>query len=121
MSDDIAIGTTLYVFDHNRRRYDSDQRIIYREHFYAVTIVGETRKSWIAGEGYAEEKISKADLTINRSPYGRLRAYTARAMEEDIWLHENRNRITENVRGSDYGTLRAIDDLIAARLKEGVA
>jgi len=46
----LKVGDTVWVFDINRRVYDGNglgAKIIYREHFRPVHIIGETSRSWI--------------------------------------------------------------------------
>ena len=111
----IAVGTTLYVFDHNRRKWDAERRIIYREHFEPRVVVGETRQSWLIGEGWRQSKVNKKTMLIANPPMGFLRAYTAAGMEEDVWAHDNRYRIVRAVESADVATLRAVDAILTSR------
>src|SRR5690348_13336803 len=49
----LAVGSTIWVFDCNRRVYAKDGRggPIYREHWRPVKIASETSRSWITDWG----------------------------------------------------------------------
>lgn len=58
----LKVGDTVWVFDMNRRVYEGNglsARIIYREHFRPLQIVGETSRSWVLRN---ERKVSKKSL-----------------------------------------------------------
>lgn len=116
MTDEIRIGTTLYRFDQNRRRYRRDASgrpsgpPIYAEHFERGEVVGETRASWICRVGGgAECKVNKKTMLESAAPYGVYRWYTEQAREDDIWIKENRHALAERVRSiRDVDLLRGI-------------
>lgn len=62
-TSEIAVGSTVYVFDVNRRVYDRSSGAtsapIYREHFKPETVTGETSRSWVVGRTWSAKKIDK--------------------------------------------------------------
>jgi len=68
----LAVGSTLWIFDENRRVYPKEKLPngqmcsfgpIWREHWQATVITGETRVSWLVrGPNSRAGKISKRDL-----------------------------------------------------------
>lgn len=112
---EITIGTVLYVFDENYRRYKLDENgrsiggPIYREHFRPVTVTGETRLSWITND--REVKIKKATM-LSRTWNGFMRAFDREEMENDIWAHETRPKIIKTVTRCDAILLRKISNFI---------
>ena len=96
---DIKIGDTVFMFDINRRKYGPDRSgPVYREHFYPVTVTGETSRSWIVGPNYAPIKVSK------KNPWAVLA--TTEMVEEAVWVETNRYKIERAV-----GALRDADKL----------
>jgi hypothetical protein len=115
MSEPLHIGDTLYWFDDRRRVYDREKRggPIYREHFVAYTITGETSRSWLLSEGYSQRKASKKDLSsAGDQEYGNRGFFTAEQMEDDIWTYSHAYKISEIVRRASAVQLRKIAEII---------
>ena len=109
---DLAVGSTVYVFDENRRVYTKPAdggwgEIIYREHFRPRKIVGETSRSWVL-EGYDEAKVNKKTLA---GVY-----VDDEAVDRACWIHDNAHKISYQVgnltKQGDYDKLRAIAEII---------
>jgi hypothetical protein len=98
----------IWMFNENNRVYTKSSnnisgRIIYRFHWRKVTVVGETRVSWIV------------------SPYGtkipkkgcRGVLFSQEDVDRDVWMHVNKHKISEKVRNcQDYNLLKKISELI---------
>ena len=121
----MKIGDPVWLFDDNRRVYPEGGRTfggggpIYREHFVEMVISGETAKSWIVSRGRCEHgkipKIGDGDTRAMKNGAWRSTIYLSRvAVEDDIYCHDNRVRIADDVRRADAATLRAIDALLKA-------
>lgn len=80
--------------------------------FRAIT--GETKLSWIVGEGWSEEKANKKTLLTAADRQGRkTRYYTAQQRDDKMWVDANRHRIESKVCGcSDRATLEKIEELL---------
>ena len=105
---DLAIGSTVYVFDGNYREYDRNSPDwpgpIYRKHFRPMRIVDETSRSWVL-EGHPGRKINKTTLD---GIYVDLEA-----VERAVWVERNSYRIGGIIgRLRDYDKLRAIAEII---------
>lgn len=91
----LAIGSTIYWFDENRRVYHKDERgrsvggPIWREHWRPVIIRGETSRSWIVGPW--EVKIPK------NKPLPRDYCADLEAIERAEWVVHNSHRIVRAV------------------------
>lgn len=103
MNKPIGIGSTIWVFDSNRRVYgDSKSGPIYREHWVPRKIEGETSRSWIVGWNHKIPK--KGCLGV---------AFTEREVEDSVWFHEHRYKIGSQVQSLQcIETLRAVAKLI---------
>lgn len=110
----ISVGSTVWVFDHNRRKYDSQRRIIYREYWVPVQITGENLRSWVTYYGKFPKKADeRGRYYIPQGGYSPLRvALDPAEVEEDIWLSDHAHKILEAVRCCDASTLRKIAELI---------
>ena len=103
---DISIGSKLWMFDHNRRRYNEKRECIFREHFFEVEIIGETSRSWLIGS-YRPLKIPKA------SPWGAGKLYTAKMVEDSIYENEHKYKISELIRyKATVAQLRQIAEIL---------
>lgn len=92
---EIKIGDEVFAMDGNRRRY-VDGKIQFREHFYPVTVAGETSRSWIIKRGaHVEFKIPKKDpFGFHGSEFAKPKQiFTAEMVEDQVWLYENKQRI----------------------------
>ena len=91
----LKVGDTIYYFDSNYRKYPP--RVpgteamnlscgpIYSEHWRATKITGETSRSWITARGKVAKKIEH--------PRREGWAFSWGAVQDDIWIHENRIRL----------------------------
>lgn len=103
--DEIRVGSVVWFFDVNRRVYDEGRRLVYREHFREVPIIGETPRSWILGPGLAVAKLAKkcglethnlmgGDYAVAQRGGNRYRVFLSRAqVDRDIFVHDNRQTI----------------------------
>lgn len=106
----MQIGDTLYRFDGNRVYREPGK--VYRAHFEPLQIVGENRVSWILEHGWkVNKKTGRGDASSYA--YGGRGFFTKEAMEDDIWDHENRHKISGFVlREATIAQLRQAADLI---------
>ena len=110
----LKIGDTIYRFDINRRVYQKDANgratgsPIYREHFSAHRIDGETKFSWLA-DGF---KINKKTMHENVPNYSGHQWYTADEMEGAVWMHEHRHQIMRAIERAPITQLRQIAELV---------
>lgn len=96
----MKIGDKIWLFDANRRIYKKgEQSPIFSEHFYKVTIDGETSRSWLIGR----DKFSKKD------PCG---IYTDEQKEDKIWDHMNRYKIIDKIKNCSIAKLKQINSII---------
>lgn len=120
----IGIGSTLWRFDENRRRYMKPTEkgriwgdLIWREHWVEMFVIGETRVSWLVGSSPdAREpfKLPKAAFKDGGCPRGW--ALSAEHVDEHVWAYENRRRIQDAVcRCDDPRILRAIDEALKGK------
>lgn len=108
----LAIGSSVWIHDENRRVYReparpgySSGRPIVREHYRPGRIVGETRVSWLVrAEGF-EYKLPK------RTRVPRV-AYSPEELDDLVFHEEHAWRIAEQVRACDPKTLRKIADIL---------
>lgn len=130
----MRVGDTAWVFDENRRVYADPKPgdiwprggPIYREHFRSVTVVGETRVSWLidhyetAREGRIETRVNKKDHTYAKWGGGRGRLYTSQAEVDDAcFVHDERSRIASAVQQCpEAGVLRTVKALVQAWVRQ---
>jgi len=102
----IGIGSTIWIFDQNRRVYSKEPLKkgqlwpsgppIWREHWRPCQITGETSRSWLVGPGRTDvRKISKRDLAA-----GEVRGVLTSEAELDAacFVQEHAREIGERVR-----------------------
>lgn len=89
-TDEISIGSTLYIRDVNRRVYEHDDGAKSRypnPRFYwlPLRVVDQTRDSWLLEHGV---KVSKKTLEIRGEPKPGWDhcAYTAQGKADRLWL-----------------------------------
>lgn len=106
---DWKVGDTCYWFDENKRDYKRDENgrsiggPIYKAHFRAEKIVGETSRSWIVGK-WLQRKIPKATG---------VGIYDEKMVDDDCWVHSYSYRISDKVsRLDDADLLRKIAEII---------
>lgn len=100
----------VYKFDINHRVYKRDASgralggPIYREHFLALHVMGETKKSWIVSnfvDGRHQYKIGKDNV------------YTAEQVDDKCWMDAHHYQVSQAVyRCKDIDTLKAITALV---------
>jgi hypothetical protein len=120
---ELAIGSTVWIFDAERRVYAKEKMSpgklwysgapIWREHWRPTAIVGETRVSWILGYDRGR-KISKRDLAA-----GTVRgALTSEAdLDAACYVNDHAHKIADRVQRISGGlaaaeTLRKIATLV---------
>lgn len=115
-TDQIGIGSTIWIFDPNRRVYPRDEHgkvpisagPIYREHWIPIKIVGENRRSWILE--YWNKKIPK------KGPHHGA-CFTQKEVDDDVWLSDHRHKVCESVRRcGNADALRAIADIVGYKI-----
>lgn len=101
---DWKVGDKPYVFHENRRRYDANRHIIYREHFEQREITGETTRSWLVGALKTTKIPKKTGANL----------YTADMVELEVWGREHKYKIAEALRYSSIPleTFKKIAELI---------
>ena len=100
----LGIGSTIWMFDNNRRVYPEPRSThnggpIYREHWRPVTIDGETSRSWVTS--WYGKKVQK------RGPRQGV-AFTEDEVEADVWAHDHRYKIVRMIEQCDVATLKAV-------------
>lgn len=94
----VGIGSVVFIHDeyYGRRKY--------REGWRPHTITGQTRVSWLVGEGRGTIKLPKKGGTWLATPA---------EVEEVVWLHTNRYFVGDAVgQVADYDTVKAIATMI---------
>lgn len=111
---EVGIGSTVWKFNANRRRYGADRLSpIYREHWEPRKIVGETSRSWIL-DGPWGEKIPK-----KRAERDSL-AYSETEINGHCFVEAYRYRIAQEVqRCVDVTKLRAIAEIVGWKEPDG--
>jgi hypothetical protein len=105
----LKIGDILWCHD-----YRSNSR-----RWFEKTISGETKQSWILGDGWSPHKVLKKDLTENQGAYGRLQWYTSESRENYLWINTHAPRMSEIVRDvTDMEILKQIAVLIGYEEKK---
>jgi hypothetical protein len=106
----LTLGDKITIFNENVRVYKTPGAAAdYRSKFVQITIIDQTSQSWILHNG---QKINKKTMAGT---------YSQEAIEQAVWMHENRHWVVESVRavayhnafqGDGYDTLKAIANLI---------
>lgn len=104
-TDEIGIGTTLYLYEESYRPRDGSpaerERACYRPH----VITGETRGKWLTDR----YEINKKTLLVSeRSPYGARQFYTAQQVEDRLWDAHHRRAIVRLIERASTDQLRAV-------------
>lgn len=109
MVEGIKVGSRVLIFDGNRRVYGANQsHPVFRQHFYAGEITGETSRSWIYGWNRDAAKISKKTLDG---------FFSDECAGRQSWLSENRQKIARSVQQAG---LQEFDLLVEMAEKLGV-
>lgn len=118
MSEPLKIGSTVWLFNVNRRVYAKRDGHgggpIYRHHFEPLEIIGETRVSWLCGPAWSPRKVNKKTMET-AGGYGLSTHVFASQQEVDdaCWIHENKPAIERAVRTcQDAAILRHIDGVL---------
>lgn len=96
-SNQISIGSTVWVFDQNRRVYARDAKghatgaPIWREHWVPQKVVGENRMSWITDHRMKVPKRGGAGFALS-----------AEELEDACWEHEHRYKILRKLEISEH-------------------
>ena len=114
----MKIGDKFWSFDLNRRRYGEGRKIIYREHYFRVEIIGETSRSWIIGREKNVKfdifKVPKSDPFRNK--YGdfgvRPVILTDQMVDDECFSHDHKAKISDRVLRLDGKKLREVAALI---------
>lgn len=88
------VGDTVWVFDINRRIYQKpppgkiypEGGPIYREHWVAKKIIGETSRSWLVEPTWRPVKISK------RGPHHGI-CFSIKDVDDACWKNEHAHKI----------------------------
>lgn len=109
---EIGIGSTVWVFDPNRRVYPrapegklclSDSPI-WREYWRPCTIKGENSRSWILSDGTKVPKKNHNPLMVS---------FSQEEIDKAAWVQENRHKIVRVIeRLHDYDTLHKVAELV---------
>lgn len=112
MSERIAIGSAIWIFDQNRRIYPKAGKgrlwasggPIYREHWTPAKITGETSRSWIT-DRYGRKIPKKGEHPGV--------AFTQKEVDDAVWMHDHRYRVSElAARCQDVEIVRQIAKLV---------
>ena len=100
----LGIGSTIWIFDINRRVYhksggEHTEGAIYREHWRPVKIEGETSRSWVTS--WYGKKVPKFGKSQDI-------AFTEAEVEADVWVKEHRPKIVRIVERCGFETLKVI-------------
>jgi hypothetical protein len=115
------VGDTVWIFDGNRRVYEQGSHgpPIYAKHWIESTIISETRTSLVLDRHAFGRKVDKATGELRGNELGAMRrqvAFSRQAVDDDIWLSENRHRISRDINTcADVVTLREIDALLKSK------
>lgn len=119
MATELGIGSTVWLFEDSRRVYPTDSSgggPIYRGHFVAATIHGETARSWLVGHEWAPIRVDKKKLTT-KPGYGRgSRVFVSeQEIDDACYIHDARPKLGRQVIDCrDINTLRKIEGLLKA-------
>lgn len=94
-TENIKVWDKLYIYDPNKRNYDSNRKLIYSDSFWEVIIESETKKSWALTNW---RKVYKLTLVISDKKYWNQKCYTRQGMMDDIFMHENKTKVMDTIR-----------------------
>jgi hypothetical protein len=102
--EQMKVGDKVWLFSENRRVYPKNSKFssgpIYAEHFYQVTIDGETSRSWLI----EKTKYPKITSIIN--------LYTNEQKADAIWREENERKIVDKIKYCTIEQLKQIDTIL---------
>ena len=104
----VGVGSAVWVFDINRRRYHADKSLgqgpIWREHWDKQEIVGETTRSWITNRHYKIPKKGADKRTFS---------FSEEEINRAAFVYEHRYKISDAVnRTHDYEKLLRIAEIV---------
>lgn len=113
----LCVGGTVWLFDANRRVYAGDRSgPLFREHFRAEKVIGETRASWLLDDGNKIDKSTGQLRAPGRGGFFGLSSdvfTTRQAVDDACWINEHRLAIEKLVRNcNDAATLKAVKDIL---------
>lgn len=127
MTSSLKVGSTVWVFDQNRRVYPpspegrlwSGTGPIYREHWVERKIIGEERTRWILNTHEAFPKKNRGTLiTYAKGGFsGNRVALSLQEVEDDCWAKDKRHHIVRAVERCDVDALRQIATLLGMDLE----
>jgi len=98
----------IWYFDSNRRVYTKPATgfgvAIYAEHWSEYEVVEETSRSWVLSNGL---KVPK-----NEANRPKIFALERWEVERDIWNHDHRHRIVNQIQSTDVVTLMKVAEVI---------
>jgi hypothetical protein len=99
----LGLGSKVWVWRHGHRHTG-----VVRDGFEEIAVTGQTRVSWIVGEGWREFKIPKRHQgdtfrKTDRSGYGSTVYLTEAAVDEACWRATHEHRIRRAVEQFMYG------------------
>jgi hypothetical protein len=101
---EIKIGSTIYVYDINRRQYDEKRNLIEKYCWKPIEIVGETRVSWIGKYG---DKFPKRNGKYLKSET---------EVDEQVWIKQNKYKISRCLDVCyDYEKIKQVAILVGFR------
>lgn len=106
----MKVGDTIWIFDHNRRRYGGpglSAKIIWREHWRPETIHGETSRSWLYGPTWRPKKLAK------NKPLPAYIVDSEAEIDRREYVHKHSPKVADLIsRKVTYDQLKQIADLI---------
>ncbi len=106
----LQIGSTVFIFDENRRVYIRNQKggllssggPVYRDHFVQTTITGETPRKWKTA--YHREAFKKNPFETG--------FYTEEQVNQLCWAKEHHPRIRDELLNATYDQLQQIAKIL---------
>lgn len=110
MSDSIAVGSTVFVYDGNSRVYKRDERgraygpPIWREHWREHEIISETTRSWVLMNG----------TKINKKNPGNNVCFSVEELDKLAWVVKHRYKLAEVITrgGVTYEQLKQVAEIL---------
>ena len=108
------VSCSFYYFDINRRIYEKNgvksNSPFYEEHFVKINIIDENDKEYI---DIFKKTINKRSMLYKINSTTRVKVFTEREKEEDVYVNSKSHKLAEMVRKSDADTLRKIEELLS--------
>lgn len=113
MGESVGIGSKIWGFDSNRRKYGKDRsRPIWREHWKEFYVVGENRVSWLLGFKPGGESWTKCP---KKRQVHQLRewAFSEAEIDEQEWDQKHRWKVMDlATRQLTTAQVRAVAEMI---------